>query len=256
MDVLVTNDDGIDSPGLAALVEGLRERARVWVVAPNRNYSAVAHSITIRDPLIVEPRELPGAHAAFAVTGTPADCVKLAVRALVETPLDLVFSGANLGLNLGMDVHYSGTVAAAAEAISLGVPSAALSVERTDAPALDVAGRIAASILAKRILGWPAGCFLNVNVPSPATGAPIRGIRIVRQGGHGYREEFIRRTDPQGRSYFWLSGATDRGNAEPGTDLHALSEGFVTVTPLRYNLTNPDLLGEVETWDLNGFLPA
>ena len=233
--LLVTNDDGFDAPGLAALVAAVSRLGRVVVVAPDRERSGAGHAFTLGWPLRVRSR----GEDRYEVDGTPTDCVHLGVFNLTgERPPHLVLSGINRGANLGDDVTYSGTVAAALEGTLLRVPSIALSVER------DAEGRadyeIAAALasqLAERALenSIPAGVLLNVNVPR---GTP-RGIRITRQGTRTYRAAAVARLDPSGRPYFWIAGADTTPSQEPDGDHAAMREGYVSITPVPADMTLP-----------------
>ncbi len=245
--ILVTNDDGYDAPGLAALAEAVETLGALVVVAPDREQSGAAHALTLGRPLRVWETGL----NRYRVDGTPTDCVHLGVFNLLAggRPPDLVVSGINRGLNLGDDVTYSGTVAGALEGALLNIPSLAFSVA-TDVKgiaAVDGAARLARS-LAERVLrvGLPKGVFLNVNVPA---GAP-RGIRVTRQGTRSYRAAAVERLDPSGRPYFWIAGAETTPAGEPDGDHAAIAAGWVSVTPLHANLTHEASLADLERWRL------
>jgi len=253
MNILLTNDDGIDSPGLLALARGLAEAGSVWVVAPTGNRSGVSRSITVRRPLIVHAHPVEGAAGAWAVDGMPADCVKLACAQLVEGEIDFAFSGPNRGLNVGVHAQYSGTVAGAAEAAAFGIASAAISVARDAAEDLRRVVAVALKLIERPSAGWPAGCFLNVNIPSTERG-PLQGIRVVPHGRVGFRERFVERESPAGRTYYWAAGPGEGDTPTPGTDVDAVRRGFVAVTPLHNDLTHRDAMDEVGGWDLDGFL--
>ena len=243
MHILVTNDDGVQAPGLLALVQALRgiPGAEVSVLAPHKNWSVTGHSKTLDRPLRVWPVRLADGTPAWASDGGPADCVALAVLGVIEARLDLVVSGINPHGNLGHDVTYSGTVAAAMEAVLAGVPGLAVSLEGKERlrsvddyrAAAAVAGAIAAWVLAH---GLPGGVFLNVNVPHRPAGG-LRGVQLTRLGRRIYRDRLVRREDPWGRPYYWIGGERPTGVPEPGTDIGALAEGWVSVTPLHMDLT-------------------
>jgi 5'-nucleotidase len=249
--ILLTNDDGIQAPGLRALRLELRKLGEVAVVAPATEQSAVGHSITLSTPLIVqqvftEQKEFLG----WAVEGRPADCVKLALLELLPEPPDLIVSGLNAGLNAGINVLYSGTVAAAIEGSFFRQTSIACSQEYSRANPPDVAAgaAIARQVIEQILARQPErGTLFNVNIPSPDRG-PIRGIRAVPQNSAPYSERFDRRIDPRGRVYFWSSPDFGCPEPHPDTDETALREGYVTVTPLQFDLTHARHLGEMSAW--------
>lgn len=244
--LLVTNDDGIDAPGLTALAGAVAHLGRIVVIAPDSERSGAGHALTLGRPLRLRSR---GADR-YVVDGTPTDCVHLGVFNVTGgRPPVLVLSGINPGANLGDDVTYSGTVAAALEGTLLRIPSVAFSVER-DAegePSFDVAAALASSI-AEKILthGMPPGVLLNVNVP---LGAP-RGIRITRQGTRTYRAAAVERLDPSGRPYFWIAGADTTPSEEPDGDHAAVREGYVSITPLHADMTHDPSRALLATWGL------
>ncbi len=244
--LLVTNDDGIDAPGLAALVRAVSHLGRVIVVAPDRERSASGHALTLDRPLRVRRR----AEDRYEVDGTPTDCVHLGVFNLTGgRPPHLIVSGINRGANLGDDVTYSGTVAAALEGTLLRIPSIAFSVER-DAEgqaAFDEAERVAAQLAETALVrGIPSGVLLNVNVPR---GTP-RGLRITRQGRRTYRAGAIERLDPSGRPYYWIAGADATPDGEPDGDHTAVRDGYVSVTPLHADMTHEPSLKRIHAWGL------
>ncbi len=237
MRILVTNDDGVLAPGLAALAHALRPLGEIEVVAPDAGQSGAAHAITFMSPLITQRVNVGGELQGWSVDGSPADCVKLAVRALCEGRPDLVVSGINAGSNRGVDVIYSGTVAAAVEAAFIGIPALAISLEASRVLDFERAAVYARAIVERAIeLAIPPGSVLNVNIPRLDRGEP-RGVRIVPQSTAPWTDSYDRRIDPRGRAYFWL---TDQGDREPeseDTDLSALRAGYITITPLQYDLT-------------------
>ena len=257
MHILVTNDDGILAPGLLALRRALAEIAQVTVVAPTTAQSAVGHSITLTDPIRVHRVDLGGGAWGHGVEGSPADSVKLALLELMPRPPDLVASGVNLGTNLGVNVLYSGTVAAAIEGAFFGLPSVAISIEDSDVVDFDGAARIARRIIeqtAERCLDRGRArsqepVLLNVNVPDLANGPP-RGVRVVPQSMKGFSERWERRTDPRGRTYYWITGDHDREDQGIDSDIAAFYDGYVTVTPLRFDLTDHDRVADVREWGL------
>jgi 5'-nucleotidase len=249
--ILLTNDDGIYAPGLRALRNELQKLGEVTVVAPAAEQSAVGHSITLLTPLVVQ--EVLDEHnqpMGWAVEGKPADCVKLALLELLPEPPNVVVSGLNAGSNAGINILYSGTVAAAIEGAFFQCTSIAVSLEYTKpkpldfARAADLARRVIEQILSHRPGG---GTLFNINIPSLEKG-PVRGIRIVPQNVAPYLEEFVRRTDPRGRVYFWSTPNFSCPEPHPDTDVTALAEGYITVTPLQFNLTHSDLLQDMGTW--------
>ncbi len=251
--ILLSNDDGVDANGLAALASALTGLGTLAVVAPIQEQSAVGHSITVRDPMRAHPWLFEGPEGpiwARAVTGTPADCVKLASQKLLPRRPDLVVSGINHGPNAAVNVIYSGTVSAATEAAILGIPSFAVSHCSWD-PEVDfeAAGRYA-RIVAGRILehGLPSGVLLNVNVPDQKM-EHIRGIEVTRQAHARWEEEFEERRDPMNRPYYWLGGHFVNLDDGHDTDLHAIDQGYVSVTPIHYDLTAYKHLSRLEAWD-------
>jgi 5'-nucleotidase len=246
----LTNDDGVYAPGLRALRTELLKLGKVTVVAPAAEQSAVGHSITLLTPLLVqEVLDERNESMGWAVEGRPADCVKLALLELLPEQPDLIVSGLNAGSNAGINVLYSGTVAAAIEGAFFQRTSIAVSLEYTkpklDFPrAADLARRVIEQILVQR----PAtGTLFNINIPSPDKG-PIRGIRTVPQNVAPYLETFDRRADPRGRVYFWSNPGLTCPEPHPDTDVTALQEGYITVTPLQFNLTHAELLHRMKEW--------
>jgi 5'-nucleotidase len=233
--ILVTNDDGIFSQGIKLLASALSEVAEVWVVAPDREQSAMGHALTLSRPLRMQRVE----ERWFAVDGTPTDCVNLAVLHLLkDSPPDLVFSGINFGLNLGDDVTYSGTVSATFEGTLLGIPSVAFSQEVAEGFSFEPAARFARQV-AELLLGqeWgpdlPRDLLLNVNVPA----GEIRGVRFTKLGRRTYKQSVIEKLDPRGRKYYWIAGVP-QWHAGEGTDYEAVSTGSISVTPLHLDLTH------------------
>jgi 5'-nucleotidase len=252
--ILVTNDDGVQAPGLAALAHALSGLGRVTVLAPERNWSASGHVKTLHRPLRVWPALRADGQQALATDGAPSDCVALAMLGLLDAPVDLVVSGINPNANLGHDVTYSGTVTAAMEAAISGLPALAVSLDAPeyDKRALDyedaarAAARLAQALTAHSL---PRGTFLNINIPHLPY-AEIRGVQITRQGLRVYRDALVRRSDPRDRPYYWIGGEVPTGIPEPGTDFWALREGYISVTPLHLDLTAHPLLADLEAWGL------
>ena len=250
MRILISNDDGIQSPGLHALVNALRELGEIWVVAPDREQSAVGHAITLSDPIrLFAWEEVVGADYTYAISGTPADCVKLALTELMPERPDLVVSGINRGENTGISIIYSGTVSAATEGTINGIPSVAVSLDSFTSPDFKTAGVIARRIVELVVeRGLPEDTLLNVNIPSLAL-EKIKGVRVARQGRARFQETFMKRADPRGKIYYWMDGAKV-ALTERDTDGTALHEGYVTLTPIRLNFTHEAFMRELETWPL------
>jgi 5'-nucleotidase len=252
MRVLLTNDDGIASPGLRALAETFAAAHDTTVVAPEHERSATGHAITLHKPLRARlVHGYPPGVTAWATNGTPADCVILAVLELLQARPDVIVSGINVGANLGRDLTYSGTVSGAMEGAILGIPSIAISVASFEDVRFDVASRFA-ELLARRCLDGPLpeGALLNVNVPNLPAEA-LRGVALTRQGARRYLSALERRTDPRGQQYYWLTGRRQPAPDEPGTDARALADGYVSVTPVHLNMTDDRLLRELEAWNLS-----
>ena len=237
MKILLTNDDGIHAPGLFALYQALKSDYDLDIVAPESEMSAVGHAITLNSPLRVQEVHKNGAFFGYAVTGTPADCVKIAVQELLQRPPDVVLSGINPGANVGVNILYSGTASAATEGAFLGVPSAAISLNTRQNPDFAFAARFSREII--RFLtetGVSDGIALNVNIPAVPP-EKITGVCFTRQGTSRFKEFFERRSDPRGNVYYWLSGETPAGDGNPDTDSVALKENKITITPINYDLT-------------------
>jgi 5'-nucleotidase len=235
MQILLTNDDGIFAPGLAALYKRLVELGEVTVVAPTECWSGASHSITFHEPLACTRVQIEGLFTGFGVEGSPADCVKLACMQLHDGPVDLVVSGINCGANIGINVYYSGTVAAAMEAAFLGIPSAAISVAAEDVMDFDAAAEYGLAVL-RKLMPLHAGDVMNINIPLLSHGRP-RGIRIVPQATSGFHEYYIPRTDDPEELVFQLAGGMHREEKAPA-DTTALADGFITVTALRADMTD------------------
>lgn len=248
--ILLSNDDGINAPGLAALYEEMKKVGDIVVVAPDSEKSAVGHAITLSDPLRVWNFKKNNEFFGFAVNGTPADCVKIAYWALLDEKPDLVVSGINLGSNTGINAIYSGTVSAATEGTILEVPSFAISLTTFKEPDFSFAAKFARK-LSGYILerGLPVGTLLNVNVP-PIKEAEIEGIKITRQGRSNYLERFDKRVDPQNRVYYWLTGKKVQLEDDGDVDDNAILNKRVSITPLHYDLTNYDYLDELKSWNI------
>lgn len=241
MRILVTNDDGIDSPGIHALVGAMRQLGDVDVVAPDRQQSAVGHALTVASPLRATPFYRDGTMFGWAINGTPADCVKLGVSTLLEHRPDIVVSGINHGSNTSVNAIYSGTVSAATEGTLMGIPSMAVSLCDFDHGAdMSLASEVASAVARKLLdLQLPQGTLLNVNVPAIPRNE-FRGIRLARQGNNSWDDGYEVRRDPQGRPYYWLTGKFVTISRLDDADDALVGEGFAAVTPLHYELTNFD----------------
>ena len=249
MRILVTNDDGAYAPGLRALYRALKRLGERWVVAPAEEQSGVGHSITIKAPLLVEEVYEEDEFIGWAVEGSPADCVKLACLELLDPGPDVVVSGINAGYNAGINVLYSGTVAAAIEGAYLGRTAFAVSMAYASRPDYPLAADLAVSLIEAILAERPAaGSLFNINIPDLSGGLP-QGVRIVRQSTSRFDESFERRVDPRGRTYFWPSPELVIPQEDMETDLGALKAGYVTVTPLRFDLTEHDALRSCKAWE-------
>ncbi|MBC18977.1 MAG: 5'/3'-nucleotidase SurE [Planctomycetaceae bacterium] len=250
MHILLTNDDGIYAPGLAALEKELRKLGDVSLVAPATEQSGVSHSITFLSPLVCKEVYDGEQHRGWAVEGSPADCVKLAITELCNAPPDLVVSGINGGLNAGINVLYSGTVAAAIEGAFFGIESIAVSLEYDPHAQFNKAAKIARNVIEQLMThrGEKPKLY-NLNIPSAALEHESR-LRVVPMGLNRYGEQYEKRVDPRGREYFW---ATNLPAPQPGieeTDLTALAQGNVTLTALNYDMTCRQVLEEMRDWSL------
>ncbi len=249
--ILLTNDDGINAPGLYALYESIRTMGDVTVVAPDTEMSAVGHAITLTDPLRVEKINKRGEFFGYAVSGTPADCVKIAAWALLDEMPDLIISGINLGNNTGISIIYSGTVSAATEGTILEIPSFAISLVAFRNPDFTYAAKFAkkmATIILEK--GLPVGTLLNVNVPNVKE-EEIKGVLITRQGKAVYREHFDKRTDPWGRSYYWMAGEKVELEEDEFVDDSALKNNQVSITPIQFDLTDYANLDLLKSWNVS-----
>jgi 5'/3'-nucleotidase len=260
--ILVTNDDGVLAPGLLALVQEMRTLGRVSILAPDRNWSGGGHVKTFDRPLRVKQFRLADGTTAYASDGAPSDCVALATLGYFKEPIDLVVSGINVGANLGHDVTYSGTVTAAMEAVLANVPGLAVSLEIVEGvqpdqldfgPAARAAGQVVRHVIDH---GLPAEILLNVNVPLVKQ-EEIRGFRFTRQGLRVYHGRLDEGKDPRGVPFYFIGGDAPTGVPERGTDIGALAEGYVSITPLHLDLTAYHTLTDLNTWawEEQGSLP-
>ena len=248
MRILLTNDDGIYAPGLRALRRELKNLGEVIVIAPATEQSAVGHSITVLSPLVIQEVFEDGEAIGWAVEGSPADCVKLAILELLDGAPDLVVSGINSGANVGINVLYSGTVAAAIEGAFFKVTSVAVSLEIDEQPDYVTGARLARQLVEQLVARRPpAGSLYSVNLPAFHRGWP-KGIRVVPMGLDRHGERFERRTDPRGRTYYWITSERVEPEKFAETDVSSLREGYVTITPLNFDLSRFDNLREMAEW--------
>jgi 5'-nucleotidase len=249
MNILLTNDDGIHAEGLWALEKILSGRYHTTVVAPDRERSAIGHSITLNHPLRVSSIQTNGGWG-HAVSGTPADCVKLAVIEILEAPPDLVVSGINPGPNVGINLNYSGTVSAAKEAALMGIPAIAVSQTPNTEQGYGIAASFVETLIAKIMEnGLPEGTFLNVNVPACAP-HQIEGIHITRQGISRLKEIFHRRTDPRKQTYYWQGIETQVFDQGMDTDGAVLHRNCISITPIQCDMTDYQSIEHLKSWDL------
>jgi 5'-nucleotidase len=248
--ILVTNDDGVNAPGIAAVRKALETVGEVIVAAPDRERSASSHAISLDRPLRVDEVE----KGVFSIDGTPVDCVYLALLHLVPRQPALVVSGINDGYNLGSDVFYSGTVAAAVEASLRSMPAIAVSLERKRpqdfSHAASFLGALAAEVVRRGEGALPERSLLSVNVPP----GPVKGYQVTFLGRRVYRDQVDVRSDLRGRSYYWIGGPEENATDLPGSDCSAVREGLVSLTPLGLDLTHKELIGDLARWEVGNFV--
>ncbi len=242
--ILLTNDDGISAPGILAMYRELVKLGEVIVVAPETVQSGMGHGITLHSPLMTSTVKIENGFTGTAVDGRPADCVKLAINQLLPKQPDLVVSGLNAGANVGINVLYSGTVAAAIEAAFLGLPAIATSLHLRDNVPTDFAGaaKISREMIESILThGLTGGQVVSINIPALLPGQSAAGVRVVRQCTRPFVDTYERRQDPHGRVYFWNNSIFALGETEDDTDVAALRDNFVTITPLQFDLTDHKL---------------
>ncbi|MBW2297113.1 MAG: 5'/3'-nucleotidase SurE [Deltaproteobacteria bacterium] len=251
MDILLSNDDGIQAEGLWALCRRFAPSHRLTVVAPDRERSAVGHAITLHLPIRANVVSLNGVKKAYAVNGTPADCIKLAMTELVDRKPDLVVSGINPGANVGVNINYSGTLAAAREAALYGIPAIAVSIQGNAPEFYDDAAAFVEG-LAQKVdqHGLPKGTLLNVNIPDLPL-QRLKGIRLSRQGSEHFKEGMEKRVDPRQRTYYWYGIYTPEPEGDADVDSVALADAHISITPLRCDTTDYDHLDTLKTWDIS-----
>jgi len=250
MRILLTNDDGIHAHGLWALYKRFAGNHDVTVIAPDRERSAVGHSITLNDPLRTTYVEVNGGYKGYAVTGTPADCIKLGVLEILDQKPDIVISGINKGVNLGVNINYSGTVAAAKEAALYGMTAIAVSIQGTKATNYDDTAFFI-GVLAKKVLekGLPVGTFLNVNIPD----MPVKetaGLRFSRHGVKLFGEYFEKRVDPRNRTYYWQGCDYWFRDNSHDVDSAAICDHFISITPIKCDMTDYKMLEDLKNWKI------
>jgi 5'-nucleotidase len=246
--ILVSNDDGIDAPGLYVLVQEMKKIGDVTVVAPDKQQSAVGHAITMNYPLRMKEFKKNGKFFGYSVQGTPADCIKLAVRTILKCAPDLVVSGVNHGSNTAISIIYSGTVSAATEGTILGIPSFAISVTTygpVDFRYPSQFARKLALLINKH--GLPPGTLLNVNVP-PLKAKEIKGVRVTRQGKAIWNDTFDLRRDPNNREYYWLTGGLENVDKDITYDEAAVRNNYISITPIQYDLTDNRTFKTMRKW--------
>lgn len=248
--ILISNDDGIDAPGIYALVNEIKKIGNVFVSAPDKQQSAVGHAITMNYPLRAHKFYKNGKFFGYAIDGTPADAVKLAVGSLLKGKPDLLISGINHGANTAVSIIYSGTVSAATEGTFLGIPSIAVSLTTYGKPDFKYAAKFSRK-LAQLVLkkGIPKGTLLNVNVP-PLPEKEIKGVKITRQSSAKWNDWFETRKDPNNQEYYWLTGQLIDEEKSEDTDLWAVEHKYVSITPIQYDLTDYDVLPELKKWKI------
>ncbi len=254
--ILISNDDGIFAPGITALRESLENMGQVYVVAPDRPRSATGLGITIHKPLRADQVTFPDSSVvAYAVNGTPSDCVKLAIQALLPAKPDIVVSGINLGPNLGTDVLYSGTVSAALEGVINDVPSIAVSLSSWECTDFDYAAQFTKRLM-KVVLekGLPEETLLNVNIPVTKCGQKPPGVKVTRLGKRRYENIFEKRTDPRGKTYYWMGGEVFDIQEDPDTDIAVTKKGEISITPLLFDVTDHRVIRLVSDWNLEAIL--
>lgn len=249
MNILVSNDDGILAPGISLLAEACRAVGQVTVVAPDREQSGTSHSLTLHRPLRPQRRH----DGSFQVDGTPTDCVLLAFGALMPEKPDFCFSGINHGPNMGEDVLYSGTVSAAMEAVTLGIPGVAISFAGRDPECLTSYEGLLAGLVRRivEVPAFPPNLLLNVNLPDVDAGA-VRGVKVTKLGSRFFSEGLTRMKDPWGKEVYWIGGGEITWTGDDTSDHQAVKDGFISITPLHMDLTSYGLFETVRAWSLTG----
>lgn len=250
MKILLCNDDGIHAPGISTLHQSLKNLGELHVCAPDTERSAAGHAITLSDPIKTISVDKDNQHFGTAVSGTPADCVKLGVRFIMrDDPPDLVVSGINFGANTGISVLYSGTVSAASEATILGIPAIALSLCTYENPHWETAAAVAKEIVAKVVKNpLPEGTLLNVNIPNVPL-SELKGMKATRMGRSRFIEHFHSHKDPRGNNYYWLDGDLHLLDDADDADVLAVESGYVALTPIQIDMTAHHVMEQVKEWN-------
>ncbi len=244
--ILITNDDGIHSPGIQALWDALKSFGEIIVVAPKSQKSAVSHAITISEPLRVKKIDKINGFSGFSVSGTPADCTKIAVKSILNEKPKVLISGINLGANVGNNIFYSGTVSAALEGTMLGIPSIAISLDSFETDSFDLSKKIAKKVVEFVLKNsLPIGTMLNVNVPN-ITLKKFSGIKITKQGKQFFNDDFDQRFDPRGQIYYWMKGEIVDNDQDTIFDGRAISDGYASITPLRFDITDESYISDLK----------
>lgn len=254
MNILVTNDDGIEASGIRSLAAALSKEADIYICAPHIQRSAAGHGITVGKPIEVEETEFPHAVKAYSITGTPADCVKIGTKMLADqgVKIDMVFSGINLGGNLGTDTLYSGTVSAAIEGSLCGIPSVAVSVNSHQATHFELACELALGACRSGFKKMNAKTVLNINTPDLPK-EEIKGVKYTRLGAREYKEWFLPKIGENGRKQYWYEGNPVIYEGLPDDiDVISMQDGYASITPLQYDMTAYDLVDEIKNWGMEG----
>ncbi len=254
--ILLTNDDGVTAAGLTSVKAELDKVAHVEAYGPDRNWSAAGRTITLHKPLRVSRITLPDGSKGHTTSGAPSDCVSLALLGLLKSTPDLVVSGINAGLNIGQDITYSGTVAAAMEGVREGIPSVAISFDTPpdspSTPDYSLAARFTARLVEflLQTTPLPEGILLNVNVPAIPSSRPPK-LKLTRLGEHAYSNYLVKGEDPRGRNYYWITGEpiTQESPESEGTDIWAVANGYISVTPIHLDMTEYSLLKSLRSWE-------
>ena len=252
--ILISNDDGIDSPGIAALANEMKKIGEVTVIAPRTEQSAVGHAITMKIPLRITEYYKNGDFFGYAIDGTPADCIKIGIRNILKTRPDIVLSGINNGSNTAINIIYSGTVSAAREAAIMDLPAIAISQTSHEARDFSYSAKIA-SVLTKKVLenGLPKGTLLNVNVPNLPENE-IAGILLTQQGKSKWDDVYEERIDPYGKKYYWLTGSLIETDNNLITDQFATKNRYVSISPIHFDLTDYKTFNSMLNWNLENLM--
>jgi 5'-nucleotidase len=252
--ILISNDDGINSPGIVALADELKKIGEITVVAPLTEQSAVGHAITMKFPLRVTEHFINGKFFGYAVDGTPADCIKIGIRNLMKEPPDLVLSGINHGSNTAINIIYSGTVSAAREAAIMDVPAIAISVTSHEALHFEFAAKISARLAMMMMeKGIRSGTLLNVNIPDLPE-EKMKGILLTQQGKSKWNDIYEERTDPSGKKYYWLTGDLIQTDSSLDIDQFAIKNDYISITPIHFDLTDYKTYSAMKEWKLSNLL--